>query len=370
MIKNFSALKKNTPVFSRVVFILFPFFFVIHLIFVASPSFSDLFNRTIGASTRFVFSFFSGLISFSLAEAVIIFSPAALVFYILFTVRCSKRSAEKGIRCVIGFISLIPLVYSLFVLTLAAGYYSPGIDEKMGFRNQNIDSDDLYDSAVYLTEKINCVSENVYYVYHSHSIMPYSNHEMIEKVDREFSSFDDEFGLIVNFRSSVKQIALSVPMTYTHISGVYSFFTGEANINVNYPDFILPFTTAHEIAHQRGISREDEANFVAYLICERSDDPFFRYSAYLNMLEYIMDDLYSSDINEYYDIWLRLNDSVRYDLSAYSKFFDAYRDSAASRVSFQINDAYLKAQGTEGVESYGGVVTLFVKYFKGVLLVP
>ena len=38
---------------------------------------------------------------------------------------------------------------------------------------------------------------------------------------------------------------------------------------------------AHHKAHQRGYAKEDEANFVGYVICINSTDPPVRYSGYL-----------------------------------------------------------------------------------------
>ena len=109
-------------------------------------------------------------------------------------------------------------------------------------------------------------------------------------------------------------------MTYTHISGIYSFFTGEANLNTNYPDFVNVYTTAHEMAHQRGISREDEANFTAFLVCIESESTYVRYSAYLNMFEYLSSALYSADYSLWLDAYSRLSFKVSGELSAYSRF--------------------------------------------------
>ena len=88
---------------------------------------------------------------------------------------------------------------------------------------------------------------------------------------------------------------LSEPWTYTHISGMYTFFTGEANVNVNYPDFIMVSSAAHEMAHQRGVGKEDEANFVAFLVCTLSDDPYIRYCGYADVLNDLMGKLHSAN---------------------------------------------------------------------------
>jgi hypothetical protein len=154
-------------------------------------------------------------------------------------------------------------------------------------------------------------------------------------------------------------------MSYTHITGVYTFFTGEANINVNFPDYTIPFTAAHELAHQRGIAREDEANFVAFLVCAASDDPYIRYSGYLNLYEYVASALYSADRRLYTDSYTALPAAVRAERAAYIKFFEKYRENVAANVSESVNNAYLQSQGnTAGTKSYGLVVDLAVAYYR------
>ena len=63
--------------------------------------------------------------------------------------------------------------------------------------------------------------------------------------------------------------------------GFFFPFTGEANLNVDSPECLLPATIAHELAHVRGVAPEQTANFVAILACDTSGDPLYAYSGYL-----------------------------------------------------------------------------------------
>jgi hypothetical protein len=126
----------------------------------------------------------------------------------------------------------------------------------------------------------------------------------------------------------------------------------------------VPYTAAHELAHQRGVAREDEANFVAYLVCIESDDAYIRYSAYLNLYEYVASALYKASPELYTKVQTSLDKRVRYEMKAYSEFFEQYRDSVASEISGVVNDTYLTIQGTPGTASYGMVVDLAVAYYK------
>jgi len=81
------------------------------------------------------------------------------------------------------------------------------------------------------------------------------------------------------------------------------------------------------------------------------------------MFEYLSGALYSADYDLWLDAYSRLSVKAQGELSAYSRFFDKYRDSQASEVTDTLNNAYLESQGTEGVKSYGMVVDLAVAFY-------
>ena len=201
------------------------------------------------------------------------------------------------------------------------------------------------------------------------SVMPYGYGELNDKLMDAYERACEKYDFISPLHSNIKEVMLSEPMTYTHISGVYTFFTGEANLNVNFPDYVLPYTAAHEFAHQRGIAREDEANFVAFLVCMESDDHYIRYSAYLNVYEYVSNALYSADTSKNQISYRKAYQSLPYgaktDMAAYSEFFKKYEKTVVSDVSGVVNDTFLNINGVEeGSKSYGMVVDLAVAYYK------
>ena len=194
--------------------------------------------------------------------------------------------------------------------------------------------------------------------------MPYGISIMNDRLIDAYGTACDKYSFVQKLDSRLKPVMLSELMSYTHITGVYSFFTGEANINVAFPDYTIPFTAAHELSHQRGIAREDEANFMAFLVCIDSEDAYVRYSGYFNLLEYVLSALYSASPALYYSVIETVAPEIRAEMQAYSKFFEKYRNSTASKVSETVNNTSLILQGTEGTKSYGMVVDLAVAYYK------
>ncbi len=337
---------------------------IIYIIALFNADFADFINLYPGTAVRFILAKLSGILPFSLAEAVILLIPfiCFIGIWYLTKFRCdTRRSSIVSIVCIL---SVSAMLLSSFVLCLGIGYKGNPLEDKLGLVAEPVEVTELSDSTKHLIDKINELTPQIMFGEDGFSIMPYSFEEMNEKLLDAYDDFDDNHDFLISFNSRLKPVLISEAMSYAHIAGVYTFFTGESNINMNLPDYTIPYTAAHELAHQRGVSREDEANMIAFLVCIRSNDPYIQYSAYLNMYEYVAAALQKADRDEYNLISRKLDLSVYNELLAYSEFFKKYKKSVTSQVSGTVNDVFLKVQGTEGRASYGMVVDLTVAYFK------
>ena len=331
-----AAPKRRLPVAAFVLYGIAAAALAVYIAARLSPAFADFFNRHIGTVVRGFLAHLTGWIPFSLGEATVIFLPVLAVFMI---VHACRRYADSWRSVFIYFctvLSFVSLLFSVFVFGFGTGYYGTTVDKKLDLDRTAVSPEELYYTAYILAEHVNEESANVTYLCNDFSVMPYTFDEM----------------------------SRSEPWTYTHISGVYTYFTGEANINTNFPDYTIPYTAAHEMAHQRGIAREDEANFIAFLVCMASDDPYIRYSGYLEVYEYVASSLYSADRSYYTAVTRRLRSNVTGEMAAYSAFFDKYRENVVANVSETVNNTYLQIQGTVGSKSYGLVVDLAVAYYR------
>ena len=369
--RGFSRIREYCPLPALIIFALTLAAAVSHLVMRFSVGFSDFFCAYVSPVLRLILSSLTGLLPFSLAETVLIFLPYGLAAFLIYAFRSEKlRSSETADwRFFFSSLALCGLLYSLFVFSFAAGYSGSTLDERLDIKGytESVSAERLTETAELLAAEASELSREVLYSSSGASVMPYSLDEMKTKLAEAYRSAAEKYDFIPRMPAKVKQIVLSRPMTYTHISGVYTYFTGEANINTNFPDYTLPYTAAHEMSHQRGIAREEEANFMAYLVCMESDDPYVRYSGCESLLEYVMDALYTADSDAYLRVYYTaLNGNLRRELSAYSEFFRPYSESLASAVSGTINDTFLKTQGQKaGSQSYGLVVNLAVAYCLG-----
>ena len=363
MIKTaYRRIRRYMPAASLWLFVSAVLAAALHVGFVFSTAFADFFNQHVASFFRGLFAGLAGWIPFSLAETMILFVPVLFVFVLVIAVRRAALGWRRAMYCIFSLLSVIALIYTTFVATFAAGYHGTPLSRKLDLERRDVSAFELAQTSAVLVMGMQQELDEVIFRYQDASVMPYSYSEMSRKLMESYGRVCEEYPFIQRLDSRIKPITCSEPMTYTHISGVYTMFTGEANLNVNYPDYVLPYTAAHELAHQRGIAREDEANFVAFLVCMASDDPYIRYSGYLNMYEYVSSALYSASRDYYTQIQQALDPRVYYELRSYNEFFSKYRDTVVSQVSESVNNAYLVIQGTEGTKSYGMVVDLAVVY--------
>jgi hypothetical protein len=177
--------------------------------------------------------------------------------------------------------------------------------------------------------------------------------EGYREVSKKYKELSGDFG-------KPKPILFSEYLCYTGITGIYIPYTGEANVNVKIQDFMLPCTAAHEMAHQRGFAREDEANYIGYLACMSSPYKDFKYSGVMLAAIYSMNQLSNVDYEGYKTLQEKYSEPVKRDLKADNEFWDKYSGSV-EKVSNNINNRYLKSNGqAEGTKSYGRMVDLLL----------
>jgi hypothetical protein len=163
---------------------------------------------------------------------------------------------------------------------------------------------------------------------------------------------------------SVKPSLYSYLGNYLGYTGYYNPFSGEAQVNTTVPLFVQPFTTCHEIGHQLGYAKENEANFAGYLSARLSDDPAFRYSVYFDLYAYshyylaVQDSVLAKGLNN------QLQPGVKDDYRKLREFVKSHRNPV-ERIIDKLYGQYLKANEQPGGRlSYNEVIGWLVAYYK------
>ncbi len=166
-----------------------------------------------------------------------------------------------------------------------------------------------------------------------------------------------------SFRS-VKPSIYSYLGNYLGFTGYYNPFSGEAQVNTTVPLFVQPFTTCHEIGHQLGYAKENEANFAGYLAARSSGDAAFRYSVYFDLYFYSWYYLYAQDSAMAKEFNRRLPLGVIADRLELREFYRRHRNPVEAVID-NLYGQYLKAnEQPSGKLAYNEVVAWLVAYYK------
>ena len=361
----YRKIREYVPLIPFIVFITSIFSLICYILVLTSVKFADFFNLYLTFPVRKILAQASSIVPFSITETLLFASPLLITIVFIRGIKNAKISLKDTIRFFTKLLSVVLFVFITFVWTYSSGFHNSTIDKKLGLETKELSAEELYDASLIIIDNLNALSKEIIYDNTGASVMPYGYYTLSAKICDAYDTYEENYGAIINFNSIVKPIILSRPMTYTHISGIYTFYTGESNINTNYPDFVVASSATHEMAHQRGVARENECNFIAFVVMTESNDNFLKYSAYLDVYSNITGALYSADKDLYLKAVSTLDEKVRGDLESYSRFFDKYRDSVASEVTGNLNDSYLQANGQkDGTKSYGMIVDLTVAYLK------
>ena len=163
---------------------------------------------------------------------------------------------------------------------------------------------------------------------------------------------------------SLKPSIFSYAGNFLGFSGYYNPFTSEGQVNTTVPVFTRPFITFHEIAHQVGYAKENEANFISYLSGKEHPSVGARYSIYFEMYRYSVFEIYKRDTSLATSFRDRVHPQVRKDLLELKRFSLKY-ESVAEDYFMGIFNLFLKAnKQPAGTASYNQVVAWLEAYRK------
>jgi hypothetical protein len=305
----------------------------------------------------------NSLFPFSLFEALLILLFFLFLIFLIRTIYIIMKN-PKGIltyliQTILNAIVFVSIIYFSFVALWGLNYHREPLSQQLGFYVHPSSEDELFNLCEKLAAKTNHLRSLVKEDRDGFMTLDTSVDDMLNRTHLGFDIAGKEYVVLKSVGNQrPKALLFSEVLSYLGLGGFYTAHTGEANINQNVPSPSLPFTASHEMAHQIGHAREDEANFVAYLTCKYHPDYDFQYSGAFQALRYAMNALSTSE--KYQKISLQLDPKVLGDIRRLYQYWDRY-ESKVQEVSSSINDGYLKLNSqNEGVKSYGKVVDLLL----------
>ncbi|MDN3695004.1 DUF3810 domain-containing protein [Chryseobacterium tructae] len=152
-------------------------------------------------------------------------------------------------------------------------------------------------------------------------------------------------------------------MNFTGILGYYNPFTAEAQYNSELPHTFIPFTTAHESSHQLGFAREQEANFIGYLIGVHSNNTDLKYSTEYFTLKSLLRFIVEEDPEFVKSVIRNYSPGMKRD-RAYEKSFILRHQGWLDDFFGFTNNLFLKSNQQEGSVTYSYYIDLLLNYEK------
>lgn len=341
-------------------------------------------------------SLLTGWIPFSLMELIIIVGPLTVLALIIrqivrvvkvkhpvYDMTRSNRSTvgvqsvgEQRFLLIMTMLQnlfcLVAVVFFGYVLLCGVNYHRYPVAYHLGLTVEESSVEELEglyielaDEATRLRMQLTTENENGVYV------LPYSEGDLGKEAQKAYKVFAKEFPVFGGLYPVPKHVFFSRIMSWTEITGVFTPWTMEANVNIDISPYSIGATMCHELAHLRGFMREDEANYIAYRACMASESVDLQYSGTMLALIHVGNAFYGQNAEKYFELYrAHISDAVTRDLVANNEYWDQFEkpvvgDTTIGEIADKVNDAYLKANDqSDGVKSYGRVVDLLLAEYK------
>ena len=346
-----------------------------------AAGFMGWFSTGIAAPIRGALGFISTIYPLSLMEILCTAAAVWLIYYIARTVMVTVRRRDKLkilLKRLLTIVVVALYVWSAYCWLWGSGYFAAGFAERNGFLSTGVSTAELTAVTRLFAEKANEYAPQMKRDADGRYIGDRS--EFFESSTDIYDHMFSEFPSLSGRLYRPKPMLFSWLMSRTGYTGIYFALTGESNINTRAPIFLMPATVAHELAHQRGVFAEDEANFVGIAASVTSGDPVYEYAGWLMGLMYLLPALSGADREAWIDVTGSLTDEVNLDwqdnhdywqsqktydtgVELLDKFLTATTETVSEAVD-TVYDSYLRSQNQElGLKSYGACVDLLVQYF-------
>lgn len=341
----------------------------LYFIFRSDRRFASAVVDNFAKPARSLLGYICSFVPFSVTELIyIVIFILASVFFIrtVFKVIRSDKKMQTFLKRLSILCIVLLYFYASFCFLWKFDYYTATFAEKAGISNDTFTAEELIEVTSYFVHRAAELSVKV--ERDNNGNFNESIPGIFAGYKHLYKSVQEEFPFLNGEVYSPKPLYLfSQIMSRTGFTGIYIAYTGEANINIDSPEFTIPCTIAHELAHQLGVYAENEANFVGILACTRSSIPAYSYSGYTCAAIHLMNALYEIDKSAWQELKNQFSDEMHTDWKSNNEYWNSM-ESVISKTASKTYDTYLKSNAQhQGIKSYNECTLLLVHYFKNIL---
>jgi hypothetical protein len=300
----------------------------------------------------------SSIFPFSIGDILYVL----FIIYVLYEVfsyfkRLKTSAFSKPILVAgpLGLLKFTLILYIAFKLLWGLNYSRPSIAEQLHIGNEKYTPAQLMALAKYLIRQINAVQlERVKTQYTATQYFTASELEI--QVAAAYDEMRTKNAFFTYRHPALKKVLNTWLITKIGLEGYYNPLSGEANVNMRIPAHGLPFVACHEVAHQLGVGREDEANLVGYLVAANSSNVNFRYSALYSVLRNVLFELRIKSPEHYEPLAALINEETKLDFKRDQEFWLKYNSDMYAYMDVAL-DSFLKLNNQQkGINSYQDIV--------------
>lgn len=305
-----------------------------------------------------------GWIPFSVGDVLYIL---AFIWLVVKTWKLLRLLAKRQVKEYLShilfakYLRLVLWIYIIFNLFWGLNYNRQGIAAQLGLEVAKYNSADMLAMTEVLLQRVN---QHATLVDTSERPRLDQSSVLFANAITDFSQAARQFSFLRYPNPSLKTSLYSYMGHYFGFTGYFNPFTSEAQLNIDEPMFIKPFIVNHEIGHQLGYGKENEASFVSYLACRTSPNVHTRYSVYYELFVTAFRELRISDSTAAHRISELLHPRVKQDRQTERQWRFKRRNRVAPVVS-DFYDSYLRLNNQpSGVQTYNEVIAWLIAYMK------
>lgn len=301
---------------------------------------------------RFYGSFMSkidAVIPFSMTELFFVSLGLGGIFLLVLTIRALIKLRVITALChvlEIGCIALLTI--DVYHATCQFSYNRK--EMPLPYYEGDVEREEHVDIFNYFADDLNFCTGELEFDKNGDVKTSLSLKDIANEVKKAYEIIDDDY--FHQYFGGVKGMASSFIYREFQITGVTFAPFSEANINTLNTHSNIPLTVAHELAHTKGVMREDDANKLAFYVCLNSEHPYLRYCAYVSYFSQIEGITTSFYLTDEERANLHKVDNAFYKNRSYEYKFWKEHDLLGD-IGEWINNLYIKSSGDEkGTSSY------------------
>lgn len=324
----------------------------------------NFFAKGLSRGYIFAISRITNLLPFSLTEWVYVATIILIIYLVIkLIVYLAKRKRTAFFKCAYNVLCVTLAVIALFNATFTCSYSRKSVMTAFNFDDVEMSTKECADASIYYADMCNEIALNMTFDENGNVVCPYTFDELSALINEEYHRFEGEYYSTFDLRA--KPVVMSKFMSYSGITGQFQAIFGESNVSTDIPTYQVPETIAHEIAHGKGVSREDEANYSAYYLLLTSDDEYLRYCGLMYASLKMLNESYDkNDPSEYIRAREHFEEHALKQYDNANKHWASY-DTLWDKITDWWNDRYLKSSGqSEGVKSYSMTGKFLLQIYK------